>query len=82
MLTRSTALTHTLRLMPPEQLASVKEVAEICGVSKRTAARYTNRDDFPEPIGELGVGRIWRRRDVERWAAKTLPLDTGRPPGS
>jgi prophage regulatory protein len=66
--------------MPPEQLASLKEVAEVCGVSKRTAARYTDRDDFPEPLGVLGVGRIWRRRDVERWATKTLPLDVGRPP--
>jgi len=66
--------------MSPEELASLKEVAAVCGVAKRTAARYTDRDDFPAPIGTLGVGRVWRRRDVERWAKKTLPLQTGRPP--
>ncbi|MGD0713097.1 MAG: helix-turn-helix domain-containing protein [Gaiellaceae bacterium] len=66
--------------MAPEQLASVKEVAEICGVGRRTAARYVDRDDFPDPMGTLGVGRVWRRRDVERWAARMLPLPTGRPP--
>jgi predicted DNA-binding transcriptional regulator AlpA len=69
------------RLYPvaPEELASLKEVAEICGVAKRTAARYVDRDDFPPPLGTLGVGRVWRRRDVERWAKRMLPLPTGRP---
>jgi hypothetical protein len=28
---------------------------------------------FPEPIGAIAAGRIWRRADVEAWAR-----DTGR----
>lgn len=65
--------------MSPD-LASVAEVAEICGVPKRTAFRYIQRGDFPKPIERLAAGPIWRRADIEEWAAKTLPLPTGRPP--
>lgn len=64
----------------PDELASVYEIAEMLGVSKRTAARYVDRPDFPPPFDTLAVGRIWRRKDVERWAKATLPLKrTGRP---
>jgi predicted DNA-binding transcriptional regulator AlpA len=63
------------------ELASVKEIAAMLAVNKRTAARYVERDDFPEPVDELAVGRIWRRSDVEEWATKHLPLSRpGRPP--
>lgn len=69
------------RLMPPE-LAGVAELAKLLDVDKRTVQRYTHREDFPAPVEVLAGGRrVWRRRDVERWAAKTLPLPrTGRPP--
>jgi predicted DNA-binding transcriptional regulator AlpA len=68
------------RLVCADELASVKEVADILGVSKRTAARYVDRADFPEPLDVLAAGRVWRRADVEKWAAATLPLKrTGRP---
>jgi prophage regulatory protein len=67
--------------MSPEDLAGVVEIAELLGVTDRTAARYTQRGDFPAPIGQLARGRVWRRVDVERWGRKHLPLPrTGRPP--
>lgn len=66
------------------ELASLAEVATILGVPKRTAARYVDRADFPTPIDELDVGRIWRIQDVKRWGDATLTADgrlpTGRPP--
>ena len=65
--------------MALERLAGLAEVAEICRVSKGTALRYTKRADFPEPIGRVAATPIWRARDVEDWAAKTLPLREGRP---
>jgi prophage regulatory protein len=61
-------------------LASLRDVAGLLAVPKRTAARYVNRPDFPEPIDKLGVGRVWRRSDVTRWGRKHLPLQPGRPP--
>lgn len=66
--------------MPPDQLAQLAEVAEILGVSKRTAARAVDRDGFPAPVDVLSTGRVWQRRDIERWAKKNPPRGRGRPP--
>jgi predicted DNA-binding transcriptional regulator AlpA len=63
----------------PEELAGLDEIAQLLGVSKISAKRYTARDDFPEPLGRLAGGRVWRRRDVVKWAERTLPLPPGRP---
>jgi predicted DNA-binding transcriptional regulator AlpA len=65
--------------VPREELASIAEVAEILGVTRRTAHRYVDRKDFPEPVGRLAAGRVWLRADVKRWAKQTLPLPEGRP---
>ncbi len=61
------------------ELVSRAEVAEMLGVTTRTVQRYTERPDFPKPLGRLATGRVWRRADIERWAKKTLPLPAGRP---
>lgn len=69
--------------MSPDELASVAEIAEMLGVTERTAQRYADRSDFPAPVDVVAAGRIriWRRKDVERWGKRTLPLPrTGRPP--
>jgi prophage regulatory protein len=66
--------------LAPEDVVALHEITELLGVSKRTAATYANRDDFPPPAVYLSTGRVWRRKDVEAWARRTLPLRTGRPP--
>jgi predicted DNA-binding transcriptional regulator AlpA len=66
-------------------LAGIAEVAEILGVSTRTAHRMVNRDDFPKPLDTISTGRVWKRADVEKWARKPpVPLNRprGRPPKS
>ena len=65
--------------MSPAELAQLAEVAEILGVSRATAARAVDRDDFPAPVDVLATGRVWRRRDVERWSNKNPPRGRGRP---
>jgi prophage regulatory protein len=66
--------------MSPEELAGFTEVAEMLGVHRRTAQRYIGREDFPEPVGRLAGGRVWRRDDVEAWGRTHLPLPrSGRP---
>jgi prophage regulatory protein len=65
----------------PDELAGVSEIAQMLGVPLRTAARYVEREDFPEPFERLARGRVWRRDEVEAWG-KRLPLRTGRPPKS
>jgi hypothetical protein len=66
-------------LVPREQLVSRAEIAAMLKVTKRTVQRYTERPDFPVPVAVLEAGRVWRRRDVAKWAKKTLPLQVGRP---
>lgn len=66
-------------LVAPEEIVGITEVAEILGVPVRTAARYVDRADFPEPLGSLARGRVWRRGDVRTWGESRLPLKPGRP---
>lgn len=69
--------------MPPEELAQLVDVAEILGVSRRSAARYAARPGFPEPFGTLGSGTgrpVWRRVDVEAWGHENPRRGRGRPP--
>ena len=60
-------------------VAGLAEVAELLGVSKRTASRYTLRPDFPAPAVVLAMGPIWYRAEVEEWVANE-PVQCGRPP--
>jgi predicted DNA-binding transcriptional regulator AlpA len=64
-------------------LLGLGEIAELYGVRKNSAWRWSRRDDFPAPALRIS-GRIpaWRRADVERWAQAHLPLPTGRPSSS
>lgn len=60
------------------ELMGVHEIAELLGVSRQRVDEITRTDArFPEPVDTLRSGRIWRRRDVEAWAAAT-GRDVGR----
>jgi hypothetical protein len=63
----------------PEQAVAVSEIADLFDVSVISAHRYTQRDDFPEPLAVTAGGRVWLRADVERWGREHLPLRPGRP---
>jgi predicted DNA-binding transcriptional regulator AlpA len=65
--------------MSPDELAGLSEIMALLGVTKRTALKYVNRPEFPEPIDRLSTGRVWRRADVQNWAQANLPLKPGRP---
>ncbi len=38
------------------------------GVSKRRVAQLIARDDFPAPIAQLSVSRVWSYAEVKSWA--------------
>jgi hypothetical protein len=50
-------------------LAGVAEAASIMGWDKRRVITYLRRGSFPAPFASLASGRIWRRGDVEAYAA-------------
>jgi predicted DNA-binding transcriptional regulator AlpA len=53
--------------VPP--LAGVAEAAALLGWDKRRIFTYLSRGSFPEPIAALASGRVWRRSDIEAYAA-------------
>ncbi|MEP6909524.1 MAG: DNA-binding protein [Actinomycetota bacterium] len=62
-----------------DEFVGLSEIAASTSVTKRTALRWVERDDFPPPLGRLATGRIWRGTEVEAWAQENLPLRVGRP---
>jgi predicted DNA-binding transcriptional regulator AlpA len=61
------------------KLAGLAEVAEVLRVSKRTAARYAAREDFPEPVARLRAGPVWLEDDILAWARSEPPARPGKP---
>lgn len=58
------------------------EIGELLGVSRQRVDQLTRRPDFPHPAIETAAGRLWVRREVERWAVadgrieRTEPMST------
>ncbi len=44
------------------------EIAEMLGVSLPRVHQLAADPGFPEPVAQIRAGRIWRRRDIARWA--------------
>ena len=63
----------------PARLAGLAEVAEFLFVSKRSASRYTRREDFPEPVARLSTGPVWEAAAIVEWGAEHGPFHRGRP---
>ncbi len=57
--------------MVPERFVNLSDIGRMLGVSRQRAAQLSEREDFPEPAGLMGRGKVWRERDVERWARKS-----------
>ncbi len=58
-------------------LLTVKEVAELCGVSTRTITRMVEAGKMPSPV-RLGAAVRWNREEVESWIAsgcKVVDID-------
>jgi predicted DNA-binding transcriptional regulator AlpA len=55
------------------RLLNTSAIAERLGVSREWVRRLADRDDFPDPIQQVGRMRLWRSSDVERWIAENRP---------
>lgn len=47
------------------------EIVQMLGLSRPRVDQLANTKNFPEPVAVVKAGRIWLRKDVEEWAAKT-----------
>ena len=48
------------------------------GISRQRVQQIVSRPDFPKPDAVLGMGKVWRTEDVERWIQEHRP--ESRPP--
>ena len=55
-----------------ERLLSVKTVAEILNLSKRTVHRLNSSGRLPKPVKINGAVR-WRESDIEKWILWNCP---------
>jgi len=69
---RDTAVVTQMRL------AGRGELRRLFGVSATRTVQIAERPDFPPPLDELSVGKIWALDDVVAWAervGRTLNLE-------
>jgi len=52
-------------------LVSRVEIAELLGISRQRVQQLTDRPDFPPPVADLAIGKVWARSAVEQWARRT-----------
>jgi len=57
------------------------EIAARLGHTRQWVYVLTSRRDFPEPVIELGMGKIWLAEDVEAWIREHRPELAGEPEG-
>jgi hypothetical protein len=53
----------------PPALIGVSEVGRLLEWDRRKVAVYAARGNLPPPVAELAGGRVWRRADIEEYAA-------------
>jgi predicted DNA-binding transcriptional regulator AlpA len=52
-------------------LVGAAEIRDMLGgISRQRVNVITNTKGFPDPIAVLQMGKVWRKRDVERWIAE------------
>jgi hypothetical protein len=59
----------SLTVQVEPEVVGVAEAAAIMGWDKRRVITYLRRGAFPAPFATLASGRVWRRDDIERFAA-------------
>ncbi|HEY3630585.1 MAG TPA: DNA-binding protein [Jatrophihabitantaceae bacterium] len=53
------------------ELVGPAELTQMLDVSRTRFAQLIARKDFPEPVADLVMGKIWALEDVRAWAAQT-----------
>jgi predicted DNA-binding transcriptional regulator AlpA len=53
----------------PDDVVSLAGAAPILGVNRSRTYELSRRADFPDPVAETPLGRLWRRSDIVTYAA-------------
>ena len=55
----------------PPQVVALAELTQMLGVTKNRAMQISRKSDFPAPLGDLSVGRIWSYEAVVEFCQAT-----------
>ena len=55
----------------PPQVIALAELTQMLGVTKTRAMQISRKADFPAPLGDLSVGRIWSYEAVVEFCEST-----------
>src|SRR5664280_2722551 len=58
----------------PPLVVALAELTQMLGVTKNRAMQVSKKSDFPAPVAELSVGRVWSYEAVEH-PARTAHAD-------
>lgn len=53
-----------------QELMGPAEIADLFNVSRQRVTQLVARPDFPAPVAELSMGKVWRTADVRTWGVK------------
>ncbi|NOG54445.1 MAG: AlpA family phage regulatory protein [Planctomycetes bacterium] len=56
-----------------QQLITLRQAAELCGVGKRSFWRYSNSGRAPRPVRLTARCVRWRRAEIESWIERGCP---------
>lgn len=62
---------HVTMLATMERTAEVvgpQELALLLNVNRQRVYQLSQKTDFPEPMAELAMGKIWWLHDIQAWA--------------
>ncbi len=61
------------------RFGGLSEIADELGVSTQRVGTLRQRNDFPDPVGQIALGPIWDLDEVARWNGSGLRQRAGRP---
>ena len=57
----------------PPMVVGASDIARILGISRQRVYQLLASPDFPAPVGEPSRGKVWDRRDIERFQQDRAP---------
>lgn len=49
-------------------LVGAAEIGRMLGVSRQRVQQLIKSRDWPQPVVELDMGKVWNRSDIRAWA--------------
>lgn len=55
------------------------EIGSLFGISRQRVQQLVAKPDFPKPLADLAMGKVWSADDVRAWGVRNGRLTFGHP---